>query len=72
MKTIDNNKLVSVVIPEDISRTLFNRIEPIIKRYEKSQRMNRLMPTNKTMSFNELVVSIYTQGVSDGNQLPRQ
>ena len=58
-------------IPKDNAEVVWNRVQPFVEKHYTSMRLNSLyvdVPT-KPFGMKELLISVYTQGLLDGNQI---
>ncbi len=64
-------KLKDLVIPQDNAEVVWSRVQPFVEKHYSSMRLNSLyidIPT-KPFGMKELLISVYTQGLLDGNQI---
>lgn len=63
-------KLTDISIPEDNAKKILERIMPFYEKYLLSQKIDLLFPcAGKTFNMNSLLISVYSQGLSDGIQI---
>lgn len=68
-------KLERKLIPNEMAEIAYGRVSPLLEKYhrEKAIVASSLKSTLvNEFDLKELCISCYTQGLSDGNQLPKQ
>lgn len=68
-KGIKGTKLIDLQMTDEMLKTTMSRIQPFLEKYYREQQMSFNFPKIKTMNMQELVVSIYIQGLVDAVEL---
>lgn len=65
--------LVDINIPKDHALVILERLKPFVDKMHHSQKMQMGFPDITTkFNLNELLISVYTQGLKDGIEVSKK